>query len=86
MDYISLLMARCQMMINEPSEEQIRARAFELYLERGREPGHELEDWLQAEFELAHRPFRVAHLMPIRMRRNFSSRQRVPLSVRFSKQ
>ncbi len=73
------------MMINGPSEEQIRARAFELYLERGRQPGHELEDWLQAEFELTHRPFRIAHLLPIRMRRNSSLRQRGPLSVRFSK-
>ncbi len=73
------------MMINDPSEQQIRARAFELYLERGVEPGNEIDDWLQAEFELTHRPFRVARLLPIRMRRNFSSRQRGPLSVRFSK-
>ena len=73
------------MMINGPSEEQIRARAFELYLERGRQPGHELDDWLRAEFELTHRPFRIAHLLPIRRRRNISSRQRGPLSVRFSK-
>ncbi|HTS19039.1 MAG TPA: DUF2934 domain-containing protein [Verrucomicrobiae bacterium] len=74
------------MMFNGPSEEQIRARAFEIYLERGLEPGHEEEDWLQAEFELSHRPFRVAHLLPFRKRRIISSRQRVPLSVRFSKQ
>jgi hypothetical protein len=73
------------MMINGPSEEQIRARAFELYLERGRQPGHEIDDWLQAEFELTHRPFRIAHLLPIRMRRNPLPRQRAPLSVRFSK-
>lgn len=73
------------MMLNGSSEEQIRARAFEIYLERGREPGHELDDWLQAEFELVHRPFRVAHLLPIKMRRSSSPRQRDPLSVRFSK-
>ena len=30
----------------------IRRRAYEIYLERGRLPGHELEDWLQAEYEL----------------------------------
>ena len=30
-------------------ESQIRQRAFELYLERGREDGHDLEDWLRAE-------------------------------------
>ena len=30
----------------------IRARAFELYEERGREDGHAEEDWLQAEGEI----------------------------------
>jgi hypothetical protein len=30
----------------------IRARAFELYEERGREDGHAEEDWLQAECEI----------------------------------
>lgn len=34
-------------------EGQIRRRAYELYERRGREAGHETEDWLQAEAELA---------------------------------
>jgi hypothetical protein len=38
--------------INKPTEEQIRARAYELYLQRGGEPGREAEDWLLAEQEL----------------------------------
>ena len=29
--------------------DEIRHRADQLYLERGQEPGHELDDWLQAE-------------------------------------
>jgi hypothetical protein len=33
-------------------ELEIRTRAYEIYLERGRQPGYELEDWLQAEREL----------------------------------
>lgn len=33
------------------SVEEIRARAYELYLERGRAPGGALDDWLQAERE-----------------------------------
>jgi hypothetical protein len=33
-------------------EDQIRRRAYELYEERGRENGHELEDWLRAEEEI----------------------------------
>lgn len=34
-------------------EEQIRCRAYELYENRGREDGHDVEDWLQAEAEVA---------------------------------
>jgi hypothetical protein len=34
-------------------EVRIRCRAYELYERRGREHGHEVEDWLQAEAELA---------------------------------
>ena len=33
-------------------QEQVRRRAFELYEQRGREGGHDLDDWLQAESEL----------------------------------
>lgn len=33
-------------------EDQIRRRAYELYEERRREDGHELEDWLRAEEEI----------------------------------
>lgn len=32
-----------------PIEEQIQQRAYELYEQRGRTDGHELDDWLQAE-------------------------------------
>jgi Protein of unknown function (DUF2934) len=37
--------------VNDPPSqvEQIRARAYELYLERGQEDGHDLEDWFRAE-------------------------------------
>ena len=30
----------------------IARRAYELFLARGSEPGHEMEDWLQAEAQL----------------------------------
>lgn len=33
-------------------EQEIRDRAYEIYLERGQQPGDELEDWLQAEHEI----------------------------------
>jgi hypothetical protein len=34
-------------------EEQIRRRAYDLYQQRGSEDGHDTDDWLQAEAELA---------------------------------
>ena len=34
------------------SQERIRARAYELYQNRGREPGQDLKDWLRAEQEI----------------------------------
>ncbi len=33
-------------------EEEIRQRAYELFELRGREVGHELEDWVRAEEEV----------------------------------
>jgi hypothetical protein len=33
-------------------DEEVRRRAYEIYLERGEQPGHDLDDWLQAEREL----------------------------------
>jgi len=35
-----------------PSPEEIRLRAYEIYVDRGQTEGQELEDWLQAEKEL----------------------------------
>ena len=31
------------------SNEEIARRAWEIYMARGAEPGHDFEDWLQAE-------------------------------------
>ncbi len=36
-------------------EEEIRRRAYEIYVERGDEPGSALDDWLQAEREVQQR-------------------------------
>ena len=38
-----------------PTKKQIEARAHELYLKRGCEDGHDIEDWLIAEKELKQR-------------------------------
>ena len=33
-------------------EQRVRYRAYELYLQRGNQPGSEIDDWLQAEAEI----------------------------------
>jgi hypothetical protein len=40
---------------DEPAIEEIQARAYESYVQRGRLDGFDLEDWLQAEKELKQR-------------------------------
>jgi len=37
---------------NSALTEEIRRRAYEIYLERGKRSGHDVDDWLQAEQEL----------------------------------
>jgi hypothetical protein len=36
-------------------QEQIRCRAYEIYEQRGRKDGHDVDDWLQAESEIVQR-------------------------------
>jgi len=38
-----------------PDPKEVQRRAYQLYLDRGRKPGRELEDWIQAEHELKQR-------------------------------
>ena len=47
---------------SEPQEleHQIRLRAQELYEARGREDGHELDDWLRAEAEITRKKVKAA--------------------------
>ncbi len=33
-------------------QQQIRERAYQLFEARGRQPGHDVEDWLHAEAEI----------------------------------
>jgi hypothetical protein len=42
---------------NSARDEEIRRRTYEIYRERGEQPGRELDDWLQAERELERRMF-----------------------------
>ena len=36
-----------------PTREEIELRAYQIYIERGGAHGHEVDDWLQAEYELS---------------------------------
>lgn len=48
-----------------PPHHEIAARAYQLYLDRGRQNGHDVDDWLQAEYELMQLPIRMlAELEP----------------------
>lgn len=50
-----------------PTAEQIQARAYELYLNRGCQPGQAMDDWLQAEYELLQLPIdKLVELPPVR--------------------
>lgn len=35
-----------------PTQEEVAVRAYQLFLDRGGAPGHELDDWLEAERQL----------------------------------
>jgi hypothetical protein len=41
-------------MMRTPAFEEIAARAYERYVARGCEDGHDVEDWLDAERDLQH--------------------------------
>jgi len=48
---------------NRPTEEQIRSRAREIFLQNGSQPGHDLDNWLRAERELVQmRPSKISGL------------------------
>ena len=41
-----------EVLLDSMREQEIRDRAYEIYLQRGGHPGDEVDDWLQAEREL----------------------------------
>ncbi len=51
---------------HSPRPEEIRLRAYEIYIERGGVPGNELDDWLQAEGELESAALRKANRSSIK--------------------
>ena len=41
--------------MTQAAHDHIAHRAYELYEERGRKPGHDMDDWLKAEHEIEER-------------------------------
>jgi hypothetical protein len=46
------------MKVSRPTDQQIRQRAYEIFVQSGREPGYAVDNWLQAEYELMQLPVR----------------------------
>jgi hypothetical protein len=56
--------------VKRPTDTQIRARAHEIFLERGGQDGHDVDDWLQAEYELMQLPIaNIAQLVPPKIKK-----------------
>ena len=57
------------MKFNRPTEEQIRQRAHEIFVQHGFQPEHDVDNSLQAEYELMQLPIRkIAELNPPKAR------------------
>ena len=55
-----------------PTSEEIELRAHEIYLERGGAHGQDVEDWLQAESELAEKYGKEERICPALKKRSAS--------------
>ena len=49
----------------QPRHEEIAARAYRIFLERGGQHGYDRDDWLQAEYELMQLPVRKIAELPL---------------------
>jgi len=71
------------MQVKRLTEIQIRARAYEIFLERGGQHGHDIDDWLQAEYELMQLPIdKIAKLAPPKIKKSGDHRKSVIHVVR----
>ena len=48
-----------------PRHDEIAARAYRIFLERGGQHGYDRDDWLQAEYELMQLPVRKIAELPL---------------------
>jgi hypothetical protein len=71
------------MTVKRPTHNEIAARAYQIWLEQGRPDGHDLDHWLQAEYELMQLPIEeIAKLKPpVAQSTRASSRKRSVVDV-----
>lgn len=69
-----------------PNSDAIAKRAYELYLQRGSVPGHELDDWVEAEAqvtrEAAHEGEEQSSPQPVVRRRSARNEAHPPSNRR----
>jgi hypothetical protein len=66
-----------------PTQEELAARAYEIYGKNGSQSGHDRDDWLQSEYELMHLPLRMlAAVIPPRTQPRDSQRKSIRDLVR----
>jgi len=69
--------------VESTPEEQIRLRAYEIYLARGSQAGSELDDWLQAEAEPSSRQGKDSQRKKkTKMRQSLAALRREPADVK----
>ena len=57
------------MKFQHPPEATIRSRAAEIHVQNGRVPGHDVDNWLQVEYELMQLPVhKIAELAPVKVK------------------
>ena len=62
--------------------EQVQRRAYELYEQRGRQDGHHLEDWLQAENDVRAATLAAPANVRVEVAPRSPARRRAPAKLR----
>jgi hypothetical protein len=58
------------MKLHPSTEQEIRSRAEQIFVQNGCVPGHDTDNWLQAEYELMQLPVdKIAELAPVKVKR-----------------
>lgn len=61
------------MKYQQPTEQDIRSRAAQIFVANNYQPGHDVDNWLQAEYELMQLPVhKIAKLAPVKVKRGKS--------------